>query len=165
MEYALLFYGVSILNNLKDIFGIFEFLFTVAVIILFIARLICWTERCDSWEKDKTDEELAPGFKATHGAIKKSFTAFLTLLIVVFFLDAILPSKKDAMVIVAGIGVVEAIKSETVKSVGSKSVAVVEKWLDEQLAETGKKAVNEASKAAVEAGKEAVKEAVKEVLK
>lgn len=53
----------------------------------------------------------------------------------VFFaiLMALIPSKNDAIFIVAGTGVIEAAKSEHVQRVAGKAAAVVEKALDDYL--------------------------------
>ena len=54
-------------------------------------------------------------------------------LIAFAFLQVAIPSKKDAMFIVGGSAVLEAAKSDTAQRVASKSVQMVEKYLDEQL--------------------------------
>lgn len=45
---------------------------------------------------------------------------------------ALLPSKEDAYFIAAGVGITEAVKSETAQRLASKSVGVIEQWLDKQ---------------------------------
>ena len=56
------------------------------------------------------------------------------ILVVVF-----VPSQKAAMFIVAGTGVIEAAKTDTAQRIAGKSVSVVEKYLDDMLAEQTKK--------------------------
>ena len=45
-------------------------------------------------------------------------------------ISVLVPSQKDAMFIVGGAGVLEAVKSETAQRVANKSVEAVERWLD-----------------------------------
>lgn len=46
----------------------------------------------------------------------------------------LVPTSKDAMFILAGVGVIEAAKSDTAKRLTGKSVQVIEDFIDEQLA-------------------------------
>lgn len=46
---------------------------------------------------------------------------------------AVTPSQKDALFIVAGVGVIEAAKTDTAKRLASKSVQIIEDFLDGQL--------------------------------
>jgi len=63
---------------------------------------------------------------------KKWMPVFATVFILTSATKPFIPSKEDAMLIAAGVGITEAVKSETAQRLASKSVAVVEKWLDEQ---------------------------------
>lgn len=45
---------------------------------------------------------------------------------------ALMPSKEDAYFIAAGVGITEAVKSETAQRLASKSVGIIENWLDKQ---------------------------------
>lgn len=60
---------------------------------------------------------------------------FWSLIPLIFFafVQVAIPSKKDAMFIAGGSAVLEAAKSDTAQRVASKSVQMVEKYLDEQL--------------------------------
>ena len=57
-----------------------------------------------------------------------------------------IPSQKEAMFIVAGTGVIEAAKSDTAQRIAGKSVAVVEKYLDEALKDKPKDTPKEEKK-------------------
>ena len=57
-----------------------------------------------------------------------------------------IPSQKEAMFIVAGTGVLEAAKSDTAQRIAGKSVAVVEKYLDEALKDKPKDTPKEEKK-------------------
>jgi hypothetical protein len=46
---------------------------------------------------------------------------------------ALVPTKKDAMIIAGGVGVIEASKAVAGSEIAKKSVAIIEKWLQEQL--------------------------------
>ena len=46
--------------------------------------------------------------------------------------NAVVPSKKSSIFLVAYVGVAEVVKSQAVQSVSSKALGVVEAWLDEQ---------------------------------
>jgi hypothetical protein len=49
---------------------------------------------------------------------------------------ALIPSKKDAMFIAGGIGVIEAARSDVAQRIASKSVGVIERFLDDMNAKT-----------------------------
>lgn len=67
---------------------------------------------------------------------------FVLLALVFSTAKALLPSKEDAYFIAAGVGITEAVKSETAQRLASKSVSVIENWLDKQ----GKTGDNEQAK-------------------
>lgn len=72
------------------------------------------------------------GDEQTAKTSKKWLIIFSVLFTMTTCTKMLVPSKEDAMLIVAGVGITEAVKSETAQRLASKSVAVVEKWLDEQ---------------------------------
>lgn len=51
-------------------------------------------------------------------------------LAVVYVLLVIVPSKEDVKFIIAGTGLIEIAKTDTAKEIASKSVSIVEKYLD-----------------------------------
>ena len=48
----------------------------------------------------------------------------------------LIPTKKDAMFIAGGVGVIEAARSATAQRIASKSVGVIERFLDDMNAKT-----------------------------
>lgn len=148
----MLFYGISILDNVKNgtgaVLGLFFFFSIVATAGLVITILSC----NDYSSEDRKDEDLQPGIIRVKKLFKGLAIFFWSVTCISFTVNMLLPTKKDAMVIVAGIGLVEAVKSDSVKSIASKSTQIIENWLDEQVAATGAKA-KEAAKEAVSAVK------------
>lgn len=113
------------LDNIKE-FAVFGFVATALIFaVAFVGTLINSPER--DYEKEGHDKCKRIGDKVKWWAV-----AFMLIIIFV-------PSQKAAMFIVAGTGVVEAAKTDTAQRIASKSVGVVEKYLDEMLAEQTKK--------------------------
>jgi hypothetical protein len=52
---------------------------------------------------------------------------------------SLVPTKKDAMFIAAGVGVIEGAKAMQGSEIAKKSVLIIEKWLDDELKDTSKK--------------------------
>ena len=65
----------------------------------------------------------------------KSLTA---LWVCVVLCTVAIPTQKDAMFILAGTGVIQAAKTDTAQRLAGKSVAVIEKALDDYLKQTTK---------------------------
>jgi hypothetical protein len=63
--------------------------------------------------------------------IKSLVAVWITLVLI----SVALPSKQDAVLILAGVGVIEAAKSEEVRQFAGKSVEVIEKAMDDFLKE------------------------------
>lgn len=72
------------------------------------------------------------GGEAEKRFMKKCFITFLCSIAVI----GIVPSQKDAAIILAGYGVIEAAQSETAKRIAGKSVDLIEQTLDSYLKET-----------------------------
>lgn len=69
----------------------------------------------------------------SEGKLDKAQPRVRKLLIVAIcslIMSVLVPSQKDALFIVGGVGVLEAAKSETAQRVANKSVEAVERWLD-----------------------------------
>lgn len=163
----MLFYWISVLDNVRNgthtVSVLFFFFSIVATLGLIMATLSC----NDIYSEDRKDEELQPGIIRIRKLCKGLAIFFWTITTLTFTINILLPTKKDAMVIVAGIGVVEAVKSDTAKSFASKSTQIIENWLDEQVAATGvkaKEAAKQVAKTAVEEGKKTASETAKEVV-
>jgi len=65
----------------------------------------------------------------------KSLTAVWVCVVMLFVM---IPTQKDAMFILAGTGVIQAAKTDTAQRLAGKSVAVIEKALDDYLKQTTK---------------------------
>lgn len=63
---------------------------------------------------------------------KRWGVVFVLLALLFSTAKALMPSKEDAYFIAAGVGITEAVKSETAQRLASKSVGVIEQWLDKQ---------------------------------
>ena len=124
MEVAIL-YVVMMLDTWCRMF---ELTFGISVLVFFVAGLMYLIDRD---EYDKTKEELSCLYKVT----KLSFCVALFTLTSLLFL----PTTKQGMVLVASGAVIEATKTETAQRIAGKSVAVVEKALDELLADKKEK--------------------------
>lgn len=57
---------------------------------------------------------------------------FVLLALLFSTAKALIPSKEDAYFIAAGVGITEAVKSATAQRLASKSVGIIEQWLDKQ---------------------------------
>jgi len=57
-------------------------------------------------------------------------TTYIWIPVIATLVVIIVPDKKEAMFIVAGTGVIEAVKSDTAQRLAGKSVQIVENYLD-----------------------------------
>ena len=117
-------YAVMMLDSWRTILkitsGISVFVF-FTVGIMYLIRMIDFQE---------TKEELSDWFKV----VKLSFCVALFTLTSLLFI----PTTKQGMVLIASGAVIEAAKTETAQCIAGKSVLVVEKALDELLADKPK---------------------------
>ena len=113
------------LDNIKE-FSVFGMIVTgLALLVAIIGMMMNDPE--EGYEK-----RYYIKCKTVADKVKWWFVAFVMVLIFV-------PGQKAAIFIVAGTGVVEAAKTDTAQRIAGKSVSVVEKYLDEMLAEQTKK--------------------------
>lgn len=115
------------LDNIKEISGIFLVICAVLLTGSFIVMTI-----------NNPDQDYSRSEKRDHEQAKRMFNAMKPWFFVLLFIVVFVPNQKTAMFIVAGTGVVEAAKTDTAQRIASKSVGVVEKYLDEMLAEKEK---------------------------
>lgn len=65
---------------------------------------------------------------------------WVSIIFAVSLMPAVLtPTQKDVLFIAASVGVLEAAKTDQARAIASKSIAVIEKYLDEVLKESTKK--------------------------
>lgn len=88
--------------------------------------------------KDKPAEEAATDldvfvYQGVRRTSRKGLLLFTPVFVVAIFMNMLLPTTRDAIVIAGGYGLVEAVKNERVQRLFSKSAQVASQWLDEQL--------------------------------
>lgn len=119
-------YWLTRLDNINSLLGLFPIylsFFLVFIIIMRFPVLDC----CDSVNKEKYTKQFNLGT-----------TLVLIFLVLFSILHALVPTTKEAAFIWGGSAVLEAAKSDSAKRIASKSVAVVEKYLDDLIKEEKK---------------------------
>lgn len=120
---------IYLLTRLDGILGLTHTVSMCFVIGYFVAGffvLVSFIEERDGDAKEFREKTL--------GLMKKT----MYIPIIAVFLSVLIPSKEDAKFIIAGTGLVEIAKSDTAQRLESKSVQVVEKYLDNFLKEDNK---------------------------
>lgn len=110
-------YWITRLDTIIFTMNVFAWIFVGSTFLFTLSALII------AGEMD--DEETA-----TKAA--KVAKASALLFVIIMGVKMFIPSKEDAVVIAAGVGITEAVKSETAQRLASKSVGVIEQWLDKQ---------------------------------
>ena len=127
MEYLVWLYLATRLDMISTMFGWAIFVSFVVIIISFVVSA----------------ERVEPG---TAKAAKIWRRVAIFTFLVGFLGVALTPSKKDAMFIAAGVGVIEASKALAGSTVAKKSVEVVEAWLSKELENLKPKQVDNTKK-------------------
>lgn len=117
MEYAFWLYLLTRLDAFKDLF------YGIAV-VTFVGFLITCVGA----------PYIVDAFGKT--TLKRTIKLFVITFLCSELICALIPSKKDAMFIAGGIGVIEAARSETAQRIASKSVGVIERFLDDMNSKT-----------------------------
>lgn len=120
MEHFWTLYWITRLDSLGTLFLILAVVSTLGIGVCVMNYI-----DCGEWFYRKADEQKRKAWKR-YGM----FFAFLMLTFSTA--KALMPSKEDAYFIAAGVGITEAVKSETAQRLASKSVGVIERWLDKQ---------------------------------
>ena len=102
---------------------------TLAIVSLIVLLCVGFLYLAVPWSKN---EEVV--MRRMYKAVKFSFYTFAGTLVFLF----IIPTTKQGMVLIASGAVIEAAKTETAQRIAGKSVLVVEKALDELLADKPK---------------------------
>lgn len=116
---------------MSDIFLLYIFtradaasdLLSLVTFVSTILAGIWWMAACGALSAYGVPEEKAQRW----GKVSKQFAIAA---LVGASLTAMLPSQKDLMFILAGVGVLEVAKSETAQRIAGKSVQVIEQYLD-----------------------------------
>ena len=117
---VLILYAVMMFDTWCKIFT------TLAIVSLIVLLGAGFVYLAVHWSKN---EEVV--MRRMYKAVKFSFYTFAGTLVFLF----IIPTTKQGMVLVASGAVIEAAKTETAQCIAGKSVLVVEKALDELLAD------------------------------
>lgn len=130
MESWFLLYLILKLDSVIVLFGFCAFAFG-AVALLYLLHGISASLYEYEYNKEKLEEARRIYFRHSRKNIG--------IAVVIVFLAVLIPSTKDIIMITGGVGVLEAAKTEQAKNIASKSVLVIEKFLDGYLRETEKK--------------------------
>lgn len=127
MEYFWWLYLATRLDGVKEFFGWMTAIGGIGIIFTIIAWCIM------------VADEPTSQLESRHLVWKKWVAPWRNFALVLFFvcgfIYAITPTKKDAMFIAGGIGVIEGAKALHGSEIAKKSVSVVEAWLDKELSE------------------------------
>lgn len=131
MEY---FWWLYLATRLDAIQGTFHGMVAISLAALGLIAFITFLCTIDNGE-------FSDNWKVSRGY---RYFAMVCLIVGVFG-SALTPSKKDAMFIAGGVGVIEATKAVAGSKIAQTSVKIVEEWLDKELADI--KAKSDAKKA------------------
>lgn len=123
---------IYLLTRLDHVLNFSHFVMVMTIISYFVVGLLMLfsLDAYDAESERKSNKLIATCWEY----IKK--TMYIPIIAIVINLTV--PTKEDAQFIIAGTGLLEIVKSEQAQSIGSKSVQVVEKYLDEMLKEDKK---------------------------
>lgn len=125
MDSLWMLYWITRLDAIIATLGVFQFFLLIAsVVSCVIAGSIMLA--------GNGKEKFEPKWMKSFAIMCIVFLSFVSVL------KALVPTKQDAMFIAAGWAVTELVQSESAKRIASKSVGVVESWLDKQQKELKK---------------------------
>lgn len=103
MNWYQIFYWVSVADNVKSFFDIFSNIFTTLAIISFVAFwLVFISSRDPDYARESSDPKEKAYDRYWQNAIRKAFFWFLSLSLITWAGYVFIPSKKDALIIIAG---------------------------------------------------------------
>lgn len=120
MEHFWTLYWITRLDSLGILF---VFLAVVFALFTAVCAVIYGCEAGSVYSKPN---------QSTLKTSKRWGVIFVLVALLFSIAKALLPSKEDAYFIAAGVGITEAVKSETAQRLASKSVGIIENWLDKQ---------------------------------
>lgn len=124
MDYIWLLWLITRLDEIKNFVGGFGSFCAIAMIVCVAVWFFASVVLPDINNGQTKEQE---------NASKKSLNfiyLFITLMVLSQLVKALIPSKEDALYIAGGAAVIEAAQSDTAKRLASKSVKVVEDYLD-----------------------------------
>lgn len=116
MDDMFLLYFITRLDEIRNLLTLVTTLYIAAVIVLGLIAVMT----SDSINFPVDDLKNAPYPK-------------LYILVIAVTLATIIPSKNDAIFILAGSNIMQAVKNDDTKRIAGKSVEVFEKYLDDML--------------------------------
>lgn len=129
MDSIWLLYWITRFDDIKDMLGGFQFVTGLFSLLSLGAFIIMY---CN--EKEIGDSVKTP-LKYTKGC----FVFCLISVVMLSITKNLIPSKEDALMIAGGVVLTEIVQSEAAGRIASKSVLVVENWLDRNIPKEEKK--------------------------
>ncbi len=132
-----LIYLVTRLTELKSGLGTIlvatGILLTIAVVVRLFNEFFTSAETKDRPVEDQSHDRDVFIYHGIRRTTRRGLWMFAPVFVVTLFINMLLPTTRDAVVIAGGYGLVEAVKNERVQRLFSKSAQVASQWLDEQL--------------------------------
>lgn len=133
MDYIGWLYLATRLDGIKEFFGWLTFLAFLTVLIAWIVIAVTYAMTAD--DSVTKDEKTLKIFEDLRSRMYPWRKWAIGVFILVGFIYAATPTKKDAMFIAGGVGVIEGAKALHGSEIAKKSVAIVEQWLENNLNE------------------------------
>lgn len=130
MDNIWLLYWITRFDDIKGMLGGFQFLSGVFSLIFAGAFVLFYA----SLMIDKDERFTKPKKTAGIGCL-----LLVTLFTSASIIKSLIPSKEDALMIAGGVVLTEIVQSEAAGRIASKSVLVVESWLDKNIPKEEKK--------------------------
>jgi len=126
MDNIWILYWITRFDDIKGMLFGFQFILAVCILIFAFLKVVCLFSN----ENEKDDS-----YHSVNNASKTVLWIVVPLFVSSTVVKALIPSKDDAMLIAAGVAVTEVVQSEAAGRIASKSVGVIETWLDKQVEE------------------------------
>lgn len=139
MEYLVWLYLATRLDAIGLFFG---WMTAVSIIVTLISLgIIAFSDDDSTWDYAirKDPEKLSVEKAQLRVKVRPWRNWGITLAVLSALMCALTPSKKDAMFIAGGVGVIEASKAVAGSVIAKHSVAIVEEWLARELSEQKQK--------------------------
>lgn len=124
MDNVWILYWITRFDDIKSMLSGFQFILAICILIFAFLKVVCLFSN----EKEKDDS-----YHSVNSASKTLLWIVVPLFVSSTVVKALIPSKDDAMLIAAGVAVTEVVQSEAAGRIASKSVGVIETWLDKQV--------------------------------
>lgn len=146
MQYFWWLYLATRLDAIQCTFFIFALLSGITCVVGMMIFLMSHDSAL--WSTyGRTKDEVVADQKIFRSTVKKAAKWSLVVCICSTFMYSLTPTKKDAMFIAGGVGVIEAAKAVKGSEIAKTSVKIIENWLNKQ------EAAQHVAKEAVKASK------------